>query len=182
MPNQSQILYDILEKMIDSQISHTALLSNIVKTTEENKVSIRDMDRQNIKYIQEIKDHVTKEEEKLVSLLRDLRDQISSNLVHTDNKFSLLDNKIGKILEEKIKESEENESRNKRIDNYISSRKQISTYIKWIVAVILSMATIIGGIATITEVFGNKSTNKQQENKNNTLDFEKADGSNNSIK
>lgn len=167
MSDQSKIMYDILNKMIDSQISHSSLLSNLVKITEENKYRTENIDKQLVKYIQEIKDHINEEDEKFVNLLREMKEKMASNSIEIDDHFASLEEKINNILEEKNDTKNEETERNKRIDKYISNQRQISTYIKWIIAVLVSAATIIAGVATITEFYHDHLMNNNQKNVDN---------------
>lgn len=148
MASPPRIFYDLMDRLIDSQISNTTLLNTLVHMIGECKSEIKDLNNKLAKDFQgEIKDSIKENSEALNQKLDNIAEMIKSDI------------EIQKAL---IVRTEEEKKRNEKIDKTIIKITKASTYIKWIVAVIVAIGTIIGGMATIMEAWPWQTPNKQE--------------------
>jgi hypothetical protein len=178
MAGTQRVIYDLLDKLIDSQISNTIMLTTLLNLEKSNQEDLKEINSHfSNGFRSEIKDHISEEQERsqeaiesILSIIQ-LHSRILDVLKANDSKIIInlaqSQEKIQSAIkdyEAKISERIEEETRrNNRIDHFLVRSKKISTYAKWGVAVIVAVATIVSSVATITDSWPWSSKEEQTD-------------------
>ena len=178
MAGSQRVIYDLLDKLIDSQISNTIMLTTLLNAVKLNQEELKEInDHFSNGFRSELKDHITEEQErsqevidsilaiiqlhsKILDVLKANDGKILVNLAQSQEKIQSSIKDYGAKISERI---EEETQRNKRIDHFLIRSKKISTYVKWGVAVIVAVATIVSSVATITDSWPWSSKEEQTD-------------------
>ena len=178
MAGTQRVIYDLLDKLIDSQITNTIMLTTLLNSSKTNQEDLKEINSHFTNgFRSDLKEHITEEQEQIQKAL----DHILSIIENQSKILDILKTNDGKILvnlaqgQEKntniLKEQssiltdriEEDLQRNKRIDSFLKRSKKVSTYVKWIVAVVVAVATIVSSVATITDSWPWSSKNEEDQ-------------------
>lgn len=137
MSDFSNVIISVMEKLIDQSAKHSDQLSHIQFSQEE----------------------IRKETSSVSNIIKnnlpeDIKSFISSEIQKNQEEYSKKLEEISLKQKEVLEEIKEHRERNTNIDEIIKDIKKKGMYIRSFVAIIVALATIAGGIITISRVSG----------------------------